>query len=66
MTLTITAVDKKAGMGMQELHGAFVRADRAGFTTLGRTRVGFRGQIQSIEFKQPGENPAGFQVGTRS
>lgn len=66
MKLTITAVDKKAGMGMAELNGALVRADRAGFVGLGRTRVGFKGQILSIEFTSPSENPSGFQVGGRS
>lgn len=53
MTLTIKAMDQKAGMGMEELQAAMVRADRAGFVMLGRTRIGWRGQILSIEFREP-------------
>lgn len=53
MTLIIAARDKRAGMGMEELNAAIVRADRAGFIVLGRTRVGFKGQILSIQFHVP-------------
>ena len=44
--MVVYAADKSEGMTMDEVTTAMTQASNAGFTTMGRTRVGFRGQIQ--------------------
>lgn len=46
----IQAKDRKAGMDMTEVTNALAQARTAGFNHLGRTEVGFKGQIQSMTF----------------
>lgn len=51
--MTLTAIDPKQGMTLAALEAAIEHAKKTGHTHLGKVRVGFRGQIQSIEFKFP-------------
>lgn len=52
--LHVQAADRKAGMTQEEILRAVSDAAHAGFTEMGRTEVGFGGQIQSMKFKRPG------------
>lgn len=53
--VTLTAVDKSHGMSLVELRQNIDRAIEMGCTQIGRTRVGWNGQIQSIEVLEPKE-----------
>jgi hypothetical protein len=44
------AKDKRKGMTLDEIMSAIVHAREMGLTRLVRTRVGFAGQVQSMEF----------------
>jgi len=50
MEMKIEAVDKGRGMTTTEVMDAIVRARSAGCPRLVKTRVGFKGQIQSLAF----------------
>jgi hypothetical protein len=53
MELVIDAQDKGAGMQPDEIMQAIVRARSAGCTVLFKTRLGWRGQIQVMIFREP-------------
>lgn len=52
--LVIQARDRKAGMDMEEVTNALASARTHGYTFMGRTEVGFNGQIQSMTFRDKG------------
>lgn len=54
-TLKIKAIDGKRGMDVDEAYAAIRLAMDQGFTRMGRTRVGFRGQIIEMNFEKPEE-----------
>lgn len=53
--LTIQAKDKKAGMSLDEVIDVVIAAKLQGMTIVGRTRVGFKGQILEMTFHKPEE-----------
>lgn len=46
----VQAQDRKLGMSLPEVVNAIENAKTTGFLYLGRTEVGFKGQIQSMTF----------------
>lgn len=53
--LTIQAKDKKAGMSLDEIIDVVIAAKLQGMAIVGRTRVGFKGQILEMTFHKPEE-----------
>jgi hypothetical protein len=51
-TLTIKAKNSRQGMDMSEIIATLMSAKRSGCNQLGRTRVGFRGQIVEMNFRE--------------
>lgn len=54
-SLTVKANDPRKGMAMDEISTVLAQARTQGFTEMGRTRVGFRGQIIEMKFFKPEE-----------
>lgn len=48
--LKIEAYDKNAGMNLDELSTVLAQARTMGYIRMGRTQVGFKGQIQTMTF----------------
>ena len=51
--ITMAASDRRTGMDLQQLERAISLARESQCTRIVKVRVGFKGQLQSIEFGPP-------------